>query len=198
MAPARRTKAAKPAVEVEEIEEDLELTAEEAPAVEADVEDFDLDEDEEADTEEVEAAPAPKAKKAKKAAAEKPAKAAAPKIEFGTKELAAHVNKEAGTSYDAYNLRILLRKLTKDGVLERVESEGRSRYSFTGPTDPQVKAIVKAVKEGAAEKAKTERLDKLKADRAAKKAAAPKTSKKKAVVDAEPEADEEDFDVEDI
>lgn len=195
MAPARRTKAAKPAVE--EIEEDLELTAEEAPAVEADVEDFDLEEDDEADTDEVEA-PAPKAKKAKKAAAEKPAKAAAPKIEFGTKELAAHVNKEAGTSYDAYNLRILLRKLTKDGVLERVESEGRSRYSFTGPKDPQVVAIVKAVKSGAAEKAKQERLDKLKADRAATKAASPKKSSKKAVVDAEPEADEEDFDVEDI
>lgn len=197
MAPAaRRTKAAKPAVE--EIEEELDTAAEEAPEVDTDVEDFDLDEDDEADTEEVEAPAPKKAAKAKKAAAAKPAKAAAPKIEFGTKELAAHVNKEAGTSYDAYNLRILLRKLTKDGILERVESEGRSRYSFTGPKDPQVVAIVKAVKSGAAEKAKQERLDKLKADRAEKKAAAPKTSKKKAVVDAEPEADEEDFDVEDI
>lgn len=192
MAAARRTKAAKPAVE--EIEEDLTVT-------EAEEEDFDLDEDDEAVTEEV-AAPAPKAKKAKaaKAAAEKPAKAAAPKIEFGTKELAAHVNAETGSSYDAYNLRILLRKLTKDGILERVESEGRSRYSFTGPKDPQVKAIVEAVKSGAAEKAKQERLDKLKADRAATKAAAPKKSKKAAkAADVEPEADEEDdFDVEEL
>jgi len=188
----RRTKAAKPAVE--EVEEELDVTETEAPEVDADVEDFDIEEDDDADTEEIEA-PAPKAKKAKKAAAEKPAKVAAPKIEFGTKELAAHVNAETGKSYDAYNLRILLRKLTKDGILERVESEGRSRYSFSGPKDPQVKAIVKAVKEGAAEKAKTERLDKLKADRAATKAAAPKKSKAKAVVDAEPEADEEDFDI---
>jgi hypothetical protein len=173
---AKRTPKAAPAVE--SVEEDLTITE-----VDEDV-DFDLEEEE---------APAPKAKKAKKAAAEKPAKVAAPKIEFGTKELAAHVNAEAGTSYDAYNLRILLRKLTKDGVLERVESEGRSRYSFTGPEDPQVVAIVEAVKSGAAEKAKQERLDKLKADRADKKAASPKkSSKKKAVVDAEPEADEED------
>lgn len=192
MAAARRTKAAKPAVE--EIEEDLTVTEVE------DVENFDLDDDEEAATEEV-AAPAPKkAAKAKKAAAEKPAKAAAPKIEFGTKELAAHVNAETGASYDAYNLRILLRKLTKDGVLERVESEGRSRYSFTGPKDPQVVAIVEAVKSGAAEKAKQERLDKLKADRAATKAAAPKKSKAKAkAVEAEAEAEEEDdFETEDI
>lgn len=185
MPAAKRTKAAKPAVE--EIEEDLTVT-------EAEEEDFDLDEEE--------VVPAPKAKKAPKAkaaAAEKPAKVAAPKIEFGTKELAAHVNEAAGTSYDAYNLRILLRKLTKDGVLERVESEGRSRYSFTGPTDPQVKAIVEAVKSGAADKAKQERLDKLKADRAEKKAAAPKKSKAKVVADAEPEAEEEDdFDVDEI
>jgi hypothetical protein len=183
MAAAKRTKAAKPAVE--EVEEDLTIT-------EADEEvDFDLDEDEAEET------PAPKAKKAKKAAAEKPAKVAAPKIEFGTKELAAHVNSEAGTSYDAYNLRILLRKLTKDGVLERVESEGRSRYSFTGPEDPQVVAIVEAVKSGAAEKAKQERLDKLKTDRAAKKPA--KKAKVAKAAEAEAEAEEEDdFEVEDI
>lgn len=186
MAAARRTKSAKPA----EIEEDLTVT---------EAEDFDLEEDDDAATEEVVAeVPAKKAKKAKAAAAEKPAKVAAPKIEFGTKELAAHVNAETGASYDAYNLRILLRKLTKDGVLERVESEGRSRYSFTGPKDPQVKAIVDAVKSGAAEKAKQERLDKLKSDRAATKAANPKAKKAKAVA-SEPEVEEEDdLEIEDI
>lgn len=178
MAAARKkaTKAEKPAVE--EIDEDLELEVDE----------------EETETE----APAPKAKKAKKAADEKPAKAAAPKIEFGTKELAAHVNAEAGTSYDAYNLRILLRKLTKEGVLERVESEGRSRYSFTGPEDPQVQAIVAAVKDGAAEKAKAERLEGLKAQRAEKKKTTPKKGKA-AKADVEPEADEEDdFEIEEL
>lgn len=154
-----------------------------APAVEIEEEDFELE------AEEVEVTEAPA--KAKKAAA--------PKIEFGTKELAAHVNAEAGTTYDAYNLRILLRKLTKDGVLERVESEGRSRYSFTGPEDPQVIAIVEAVKSGAAEKAKQERLDKLKADREAKKPATKKaTAKKVKAAEVEPEADEEDFEIEEL
>lgn len=155
------------------------------PAVEEIVEeDFELDADEAVEVEE-----APKAKKA-----------AAPKIEFGTKELAAHVNAETGSSYDAYNLRILLRKLTKDGVLERTESEGRSRYSFTGPDDAQVIAIVEAVKSGAAEKAKEERLEKLKADRKEKKPATKKAAGKKAkAAEVEPEAEEEDdFDVEEL
>ena len=182
---AARKKATKPAVEapieeVEDLEEDL-LT-----------EEADLTEDDELEVEE-----APKAKKAKKAAPKN-----AP-VEFGTKELAEHVNTECGTSYDAYALRILLRKLTKDGVIERTESEGHSRYSFTGPKDAQVKAIVKAVKEGATEKAKQERLDGLKEKRAAaKKPAATKASKAKAAKakDVEPEVeDDEDFeDIEDI
>lgn len=155
------------------------------PAVEA-VEE--LDEDVLLEDETVEEAP-----KAKKAPVRAP-------IEFGTKELADHVNAEAGTSYDAYALRILLRKLTKDGVIEREESNGRSRYSFTGPKDPQVKAIVKAVKEGAAEKAKSERLEGLKE----KRKAAPKTKaaskKAKQAAEVEPEiVDEEDFeDIEEI
>jgi predicted transcriptional regulator len=181
MATARRTKKA------------------EAPAVEEidlDAEEFDLEEDEA-----VEAAPAPKAKKAKaaKVAAEKPAKEKSAPIEFGSAWLATHVNEQAGTAYDAYNLRILLRKLTKDGVLTRAESEGRARYSFTGPEDPQVQQIVEAVKSGAADQAKQERLDKLKADRASKpKATKAKATKAKAV-EVEPDVDEEDdFETEDI
>lgn len=192
MATARRTKKAE-APAVDETEEFDEVVVSD----DVDTDDFDLEEDA------VEEAPAPKAKaaRAKKAPAEKaPAKPKAQPIEFGSAWLAEFVNKQAGTSYDSYNLRILLRKLTKDGVLERAESEGRARYSFTGPTDPQVTQIVEAVKSGAADKAKQERLDKLKADRAEKKAAAPKKTKAAAkAVEAEPEVDDEDdFEVEDI
>lgn len=161
-----------------------------APAVEAVEEDFDIELDADEEVEE-----APKAKKStKKAAAEKPAKAPVEKIEFGSAWLAEHVNAEAGTSYDAYNLRILLRKLRKEGTLVH-DGEGRARYSFTGAEDPQVVAIVEAVKSGAAEKAKAERLDELKEKRKTTK----KTSKKAAAQAeaAEPEAEEED-DFEDI
>ena len=152
-----------------------------AKAVEpAEVEDF--------EGEEVEAEEAPA--KAKKAAPKRP------EIAFGTKELADHVNEATGSSYDAYQLRILLRKLAKEGVIERDDSSGRARYSFTGPKDPQVKAIVKAVKEGAAEKAKTERLEGLKETRKAKaKPAKAKKAPKAAPVE---EVEEDDLDVEDI
>lgn len=120
-------------------------------------------------------------------------------IEYGSSWLVDHVNAETGSSYSASALRILLRKLTKEGVLER-DSDGRQRYNFPkGANDPQVKAIVKAVKSGAGEKAKQERLDALKEQRAASKKAAPakKTRKAKAAPAAEVE-DDDDLEVEDI
>ena len=143
------------------------------------------------------AAPAKAAAPAKsKAKAAAPAKAApAPKaeaIEYGSAWLVEHVNSEAGTSYTASNLRILLRKLTKEGVLDRDSEGGRQRYNFPkGANDPQVKAIVKAVKSGGAEKAKAERLEDLKSKRTSKKAAPAKASRKKAAPVAEVEEDDE-------
>lgn len=137
------------------------------------------------------AAPA-KSSKAKAA----PAKAApAPKaeaIEYGSAWLVDHVNAEAGTSYSASNLRILLRKLTKEGVLDRDTEGGRQRYNFPkGANDPQVKAIVKAVKGGAAEKAKAERLEDLKTKRASSKKAAPAKGKTKKAAPVEVDEDDE-------
>lgn len=123
--------------------------------------------------------------------AKKSTKAAA-KPTWGISELVEHINTEAGTSYDGYNLRIVLRKLVKDGVLER----GEGRYSFTGANDPQVKAILKAIKSGAAEKAKAERLDNLKASKATKgkPAAAPKASRsRKAAPKVEEPKDDDDL-----
>lgn len=148
------------------------------------------------------AAPAKAPAKKSKAtvAAAPPVRAPRETIEYGSAWLVAHVNEEAGTSYSASALRILLRKLTKEGVLDR-DSEGRQRYNFPkGASDPQVKAIVKAVKSGAAETAKTERLNALKEQRDKKgkaKAAPAKKSRKKPVVD-EVEEDDDDLDVDDI
>lgn len=171
------------------------------------IEDVDLDEVD-LEAEEVEE---PKAKPARKARAKKTAEPKAegkpiqPKIEFGSKELAEHVNAEAGTNLDAYKLRILLRKLTKDGVIQRDESQARARYSFTGPEDPQVVAIVEAVKSGAHEKAEKERLAGLKEKREAKKPAegkkapARKSRAKKQAEEPVAEAEvEDDFDIEEI
>jgi len=163
-----------------------------APATTTDeLEDVELDELEEADE-----APAETEAPAKGAKAKKAKKAAAPKAEkpsFGTSELAAHVSKETGKTYDGKAIRVLLRKMAKDGVIARTVGEDRARYSFTGPDDPQVAAIVTAVKEGAAEKAKAESLEAAKASKKASKA-------KKAVeaADAVQEADDDDDAVEEL
>lgn len=161
-------------------------TKKKAKAVEP--EELEIDEVEVDEVDEADEAPAPKAKK------KAPVREA---VAFGTNELAAHVNEATGKSYDAYALRILLRKLSKEGVITRDETSGRARYSFSGPKDPQVKAIVKAVKEGAAEKAKTERLEGLKETRKAKAKPAAKAKAKKTKA-AEPEVEEDDLEVEDI
>lgn len=137
-----------------------------------------------------------KTSRAKAAPAKEAAPAKAEAIEFGSAWLVDHVNTEAGTSYSASALRILLRKLTREGVLNR-DSEGRQRYNFPkGANDPQVKAIVKAVKSGAGEKAKQERLDALKEQRAAKKTAPVRKTRAKKVV--EEVEDDDDLDVDEI
>lgn len=175
---ARRTTKAQPAPEPEPVEEVDEL--------EDEVEDL-----EEEDAEE-EAAPAPKTKA-------KPAAKAAPAVETkGTTWLTEHVNEQAGTSYNSAAIRILLRKLVKDGVLSREIGTDRSRYDFSGPKDPTVLAVVKAVKAGAIKEARDEKLGKLKEGAAAKKAAgtapAPK-GRAKAKPAPEPEViDDEEFD----
>lgn len=123
--------------------------------------------------------------------AEKAASAKAAKTTWGINELTEHTNTQLGTSFDSYNLRIVLRKLAKDGLIER----GEGRYSFSGPNDSTVKVILKAIKAGDAEKAKKERLDGLKAKKAAAPAA--KGSRRKpAVVEAEDEDEDllEDLD----
>ena len=142
------------------------------------------------------AAPAKKSK----AAAPKAAPAKAPKaeaIEYGSAWLVDHVNEQAGTSYTASTLRILLRKLTKEGVLDRDSEGGRQRYNFPkGANDPQVRAIVKAVKAGGAEKAKAERLEDLKSKRSSKAKAAP-AKKSRAKAAPEPEEDDDELEVDD-
>jgi hypothetical protein len=86
----------------------------------------------------------------------------------GTAWLAEYVNDQLGTEVDGYKVRILLRQLAKDGVIEREEG----RYNFTGPKDPQVVAVLKAVRSGGVEKASNARLDELKQKRTAKKGTA--------------------------
>ena len=138
-----------------------------------DAEEIDEDEDlEELEDEEPEEAPAPKAKKTAKATAAKNANA--PK--FGSAELAAYITETTGENFDGRSVRMLLRKLAKDGKHDRVVGETRDRYAFTGPNDPTVKAVLAMVKSGEAKAMKQEGLQAVK-DKAAEKRAAAKAAK---------------------
>lgn len=206
--PSKTRKSTKPAApvepdEVEDLDVEVEDTADEEVDTDVEVEDDaedgdDLDDLEVEDAEE-EPEPAPK-KSAKKKAADAPAKPKAEPIQFGSAWLAEHVSKETGKDYNAFGIRTLLRKLVKDGVLDRNVGEDRSRYSFSGPNDATVKAVIKAIKSGDAEKAKAAKIEEAKKAAAKKTAAtADKPAAKKGKKAPEPEvADEDDDSDEDI
>ncbi|MGH3834105.1 MAG: hypothetical protein ACRDSF_00155 [Pseudonocardiaceae bacterium] len=65
---------------------------------------------------------------------------------YGTSWLVEHVNEELGTDLDGKALRVILRELTDQGVIQR---DDRSRYTFKGPRDRAVLAVLKHVKSGA-------------------------------------------------
>lgn len=144
-------------LEVEDEEtEDLEVEDEEEPDEEEEsgeeeddeVEGFDELEVEEETDEDEEEEEAPKPRSKKKPAAKKPATKKSAPPEFGTKQLIEHVNKVTGKALDGRGMRIVLRRLASEGVIQRTVGDDRGRYSFTGPNDPQVKAVVAAIKAG--------------------------------------------------
>ena len=172
MAPSARTPTKTKAAPVEEPEED------EFEDVEEGDEDEDLEELEEME-EEAEEAP-----KAKRSTAKAQAARAASAPKFGSAELAAYVTEQTGEKYDGRAIRMLLRKLAKDGKHDRVVGETRDRYSFTGPNDPTVKAVLAMVKSGEAKAMKQAGLQAVK-DKAAQKKAAAAKAKEAEVEDAE-------------
>ena len=122
------------AVEPEEIEDDLE-------ELEPDAEELEDDEPE----------PAPKrrgrpAKAAPAAAkpARKTTKAEEKAESYGTTWLVEYVNDQLDTEHDAKSLRVLLRKATEAGILDR---DDNSRYQFSGEGDRRVAKILKFVRE---------------------------------------------------
>lgn len=95
------------------------------------------------DDEETEA-PAPRKRTPAKKAAPAPKKAAAEGK--GTAWLKDHVSEKLGRDVESTKLRIVLRKLIKDNV---IESPKDGRYQFTGVKDPNVVAVVAALREEA-------------------------------------------------
>lgn len=138
-------------------------------------------------------------------AAEAPAKktGSRPVVEFGIRQVCELIKEKHGKDVTPRDLRVLARKLAKDGsgrIDRAIVAGNRSQYSWSGPNDPEVKALVKAFAAGEGEAEKKAKLDELKARQAEKKAAAPakpakKTAKKAAPVEV---LEEEDFDDEDL
>lgn len=135
-------------------------------------------------------AAAPAAKKA----APKPAEVEAPakqEVTFGVADLCAHVAEKLNLDKvpTTREMRTLIRKMARDesGRVNREIIPGnRSRYDWSGPNDPEVKAIVKAFADGELEADKQEKLAALKASSEAKRAA------KKAAKEAEEAGDEDE------
>lgn len=125
-------------------------------------------------------------------------KAAEPEV-WGVRNLIALIKKKTDKEYGPREVRTLLRKLAREGggVEREIVAGNKSRYSWSGPKDPEVLAVLAAVQGGAIEKAKTEALQKLKADKAAKTAAADKAKPAAAKPKTKPAAPAPDEDGED-
>jgi hypothetical protein len=165
-----------------------------AAVVEDDDVDDELEELEDED-DEVEEAPA---KKSKKTAASN----GADEVSFGAIDLAAYASKKLGREIKTKDLRALLRKMAREDK-PRIDREvipgNKSRYSWSGPEDPEVKRVLKALSGGEDTAQKKETLDKLKAKKAAEAAAKQKAAGKKGKSSkkAPVEEDDEDEDFED-
>lgn len=156
-------------------------TAAAAPVETVEDEFEELDELEEDAAEEEAPALKSKGKGKTSAPAEKATKAAPePGSEFNSNWLAAYVTEETGVEVDSRTLRMLLRKMAKDGQLAREVGVERQRYIFPkGKNDPIVKIVIRRAKAGDLTAIKTEGLDKVKAN----KAAPAKSGKKAAPVE---------------
>jgi hypothetical protein len=124
------------------------------------------------------------AKPAAKPAAEKAAPAA--EVAFGVSDIAELIKVRFGKEVKTRDLRTLLRKLARDGRLNREIIPGnRERWSWSGPKDPEVDTILEAYENGELEADKMEKLNALKERKAAQRAA-----KKAAEAEAEDETEE--------
>ena len=103
-------------------------------------------------------------------------------VTFGASDLARHLTEKHGKAVSPRELRTLIRKMARDGqgrVNREITPGNRTRYNWSGPEDPEVKAIIAAFEGGELEADKQAKLQELKERKAAKKAAGEDVGKKK-------------------
>lgn len=132
-----------------------------------------------------------------KAAPAKAKAAPAPAVEadtvFGVSDIVEIIKVRTGKVTKTRDLRTLLRKMARDGRLDReIVAGNRERWTWEGPDDPEVDKIIEAFENGELEADKKEKLDALKARKAEQRAA------KAAETADEDEADEDETDDEDL
>lgn len=132
-----------------------------------------------------------------KTAAKKPAAKAAPAPEvadetsFGVADIVELIKVKTGKTTKTRDLRILLRKMARDGRLNReIIAGNRNRWEWTGPEDPEIELIIEAFENGELEEDKQAKLQALK-DRKAKEKA-----EKAAAAEAEAADDDEELEEE--
>jgi hypothetical protein len=139
----------------------------------------------------VKAAAPKKTAPAKKAPAKKPVEPAADAAVFGVSDVADLIQVRTGKVVKTRDLRTLLRKMARDGRLDReIIAGNRERWVWSGAEDPEVEKIIEAYEAGELEADKQEKLAALKERKAEQRAAA------KAAKEAE-EADEDELEEED-
>lgn len=109
---------------------------------------------------------------------------------YGTAWLVEHVNEECGTDLDGKALRVILRELAESGIIQR---DDRSRYSFKGPRDKQVLAVIRAVKTAARDDEKPARGRPAKKETPAAKTAPARRGRSRKTAEPEPDPDLPDF-----
>lgn len=113
-------------------------------------------------------------------------------VTFGASDLAALASEMMGKTYNARAIRQLLRKMAREDnprIDREIIAGNKARYDWSGPDDPEVKTILKAIKGGEIEEEKKAALDKLKANKATKDAAKKSKKDKKAKAEAEDDDD---------
>ena len=109
------------------------------------------------------AKPAAKKAPAKKTAPAAPAPEVVEEEIFGVSNIVELIQVQTGKAVKTRDLRILLRKMARDGRLNReIVAGNRARWEFDGPEDPSVEAILEAYENGELEADKQEKLAALK------------------------------------
>lgn len=128
------------------------------------------------------------AKKSATKPAAKPAKDETEEKPFGVSDIAEIIKVRTGKAVKPRDLRILLRKMARDGRLDReIVAGNREPWVWAGPDDPEVDKILEAYEGGELDADKKEKLEALKARKAEQRAA-----KKAAEAEEDEESDEDE------